>query len=966
MLWNEQFHDFLIYIIGVLVMSLFIMDITTQVRYAQAAHDPIPECGSHFVGKMWGEDGGWLNFDTTHGEDPSTRIVLYPDGHFEGSAWGPDIGWVNLRASDATHPELRYNFSTHQFTGYGWSNDVGWINFNVSDATHSRLTFSPATELVQGSIFSDGSGWISTLSGAGGDTLILDIIQHDTINPSASILYSESQDGWYSSNDPEMSVTFAASDNCGRGFQSPHLKLYINDILIGEVDVSIPQAKLDSGTFTHTITMANLLNQFPNPKPGINEGDKIEMLFSIKDVAGNSSGNVTEARFDNLIGNDDDDGNGNPVGAGEWGETAIDTALYASDINLAQFGNCVTSPTINWENTTETGSGIRYFEFLVSENQSFTPLIVYEDFGKIPVYSYTFSPGRLQNGHTYWAKIITHDRAGNVRDPGSDPLQNDVTTWTVNEDTSPPIVNAFGYENTGWHNNNDGDILISFTATDICYGINQVQVDVYKNDIFNQTLSYYMCGGSTTCTGQLNYFPDQDRTKYEFIARAIDNDSRVSEDRASDPDGTDEFRASEVPFFPEFSDDDDGDSNPVTGIEWSESWVDQGIPQQAVINSPPACTIEPLITWSIAQDGDLGSGIQSQTLQIATDPLFNSIVVNRPGLSKDTSEYQITPSDNLQNNMRYYARITSFDNAGNQGNSSTRTWVILVGSCPWIQTLQGDVHSTESILGGEPAPGNLKNATFLLSAEGQIVRWKSEFEQSEPGKWQLDQYDPPLGFPGDEGSVFHEPNIDELISRSKQIPTSVISGTYNLGQSCSLDGIPGNESFCRIHYRAGYLRLNYAKFTNGAGTIIVDGDLILEGGYASSYLGSLPAKYQSKEALPNVGFIVLGNVIIDSQTQNVVGNFYVPGDGTPNSGKVIVQSSNRGLQVGGLMIARKFEFLRTYWGDDNNNGVLDPPTETLQPAEKILYDARVAVNTPPGFEEMITAVAGWNEVRVAE
>ena len=113
-----------------------------------------------------------------------------------------------------------------------------------------------------------------------------------------------------------------------------------------------------------------------------------------------------------------------------------------------------------------------------------------------------------------------------------------------------------------------------------------------------------------------------------------------------------------------------------------------------------------------------------------------------------------------------------------------------------------------------------------------------------------------------------------------------------------------------------------------------------------------------------MAWIVKGDVIIDELVSNVVGNFIIVGPepavacdepGPSGCGEFRTgddSASPRQLVVNGLIMARKIYFQRYF-------------KQAGEPSEKIIYDGRVIVNTPPGLENVAKGLPIWREAMVS-
>jgi hypothetical protein len=94
-------------------------------------------------GSVWLENAGWLSLgdgdpaDGVHyanvasddygvNVDPETGVLF-------GLAWGENIGWVNFdteAALSASNQHARYDETAGRLRGYAWSENAGWINLD--------------------------------------------------------------------------------------------------------------------------------------------------------------------------------------------------------------------------------------------------------------------------------------------------------------------------------------------------------------------------------------------------------------------------------------------------------------------------------------------------------------------------------------------------------------------------------------------------------------------------------------------------------------------------------------------------------------------------------------------------------------------------------------------------------------------------------------------------------------------
>jgi len=104
-------------------------------------------------------------------------------GELSGYAWGENVGWINF---DSTNSEVTINTSTLKFSGYAWAENVGWVHFqNVSPEYYVKQ--EAATELATTTPTSydcsvvkvemhNGTSWVTIFSG----TTELDVVPGGT------------------------------------------------------------------------------------------------------------------------------------------------------------------------------------------------------------------------------------------------------------------------------------------------------------------------------------------------------------------------------------------------------------------------------------------------------------------------------------------------------------------------------------------------------------------------------------------------------------------------------------------------------------------------------------------------------------------------------------------------------------------------------------------------------------------
>lgn len=135
---------------------------------------------------------------------------------------------------------------------------------------------------------------------------------------------------------------------------------------------------------------------------------------------------------------------------------------------------------------------------------------------------------------------------------------------------------------------------------------------------------------------------------------------------------------------------------------------------------------------------------------------------------------------------------------------------------------------------------------------------------------------------------------------------------------------------------------------DGSGTIIVNGDLIIDGNvfYGNTALSDI-------RNLASVAWVIRGDLTIKGDVGHIAGNFFVIGNGTAGStGTITTEPAERvQLVVYGLMMAHTYNFQRIYEGTATKD----------EAAELIIYDGRIITNTPPGLQDMVSVLPDFVE-----
>lgn len=277
---------------------------------------------------------------------------------------------------------------------------------------------------------------------------------------------------------------------------------------------------------------------------------------------------------------------------------------------------------------------------------------------------------------------------------------------------------------------------------------------------------------------------------------------------------------------------------------------------------------------------------------------------------------------------------------------------------PWIKTEHGDIYSGNKIEGGFDAPLGLYNATYCILANGQITNFVTEDKNNTTVGtpcWKTDAG--VIAFPASENSFTTSTgNIDWkglYAGQYGQVKAYEKVGGFVLDDI--LNSQPLNGKVIRVRGDAKVSQLTTLVVGSSGlranGTVIVEGDLTIG---ANIVYGN--RQFAKLQELPTIGFLVRGDIIIDSAVSELVGAYVALGKNDPNCAKTIndgcgqfkTGSSSTHLTVGGLIMGRKLSFGRTASGTSGS--------------EEIIADGRLMANPPPGFTDLLKGLPVWQQV----
>lgn len=264
----------------------------------------------------------------------------------------------------------------------------------------------------------------------------------------------------------------------------------------------------------------------------------------------------------------------------------------------------------------------------------------------------------------------------------------------------------------------------------------------------------------------------------------------------------------------------------------------------------------------------------------------------------------------------------------------------------WLETRQGSIYA-RSISGTPPPPSptsTLYTATYCILTSGASVPFafqsrscdlSSTDPSSRVAEFKLRQYTDTFALVGETLAAQLRTRLDVAGLRSGRYGTVKNITASTVGASDIAE--PENE--VKVYTHSGNLEISgNVTFGNGNGRInpgariiiVENGNLTISGDLAYE----LVSQVIDRGDLASIAFVVIGGDINVSPTvTNLAGTFVT--SGTFRSG-----SSQNPLDVSGLIVAKQFDFGRQFSSVDRG-------------AERVTYDGRVALNTPPGLADFL-------------
>lgn len=301
---------------------------------------------------------------------------------------------------------------------------------------------------------------------------------------------------------------------------------------------------------------------------------------------------------------------------------------------------------------------------------------------------------------------------------------------------------------------------------------------------------------------------------------------------------------------------------------------------------------------------------------------------------------------------------------------------------PFLETVQGDIYSKVGIGGSEifslptsPLTSELfYNSTFLIQAGGNIERYTSESGPS----YLLPTYDelvPPLAT-NKYTNVMGKLDVDGITSYEVVGSPPIEKNKFGIivedfNESAFLEQhfveLAINNLQGKVYHIQGDFTVDIPLIIasgevvnneNASGTVVIDGDMIIERNITYQ---PLDAADTDLEDIPSVVWIVKGNIYIRPDVTEIAGNFVAVGKESggiwvPGTGQLYSGAGDENLVVNGLVIAHELFLQRSGIGT----------VENVRAAERIFYDGRIIINTPPGVGDFAKALPVVSEIAPIE
>ncbi len=256
----------------------------------------------------------------------------------------------------------------------------------------------------------------------------------------------------------------------------------------------------------------------------------------------------------------------------------------------------------------------------------------------------------------------------------------------------------------------------------------------------------------------------------------------------------------------------------------------------------------------------------------------------------------------------------------------------LTGECkalvkPFLETVSGQIYSAGEIQASEEPP--IHNATYCLQSGGLITNFTSAAgcRLAESPVYEIPK--PERNYVGSFGAID---------------VAGILGGKY--GSLLTPGALPDQLDGKIYYFPSGLTISSDIEFQNSAGAsranglVVVVGDLIIDGN-----LSYQDRNESDLKNLASVGWIVLkdggtgGNVYVGPSVERLVGAFFA--EETIDTG-----SGTTPLLATGVFVAKNFSFEREY-------------ASRTEGSERVIFDARVILNPPPGLSDATRSLPGF-------
>jgi hypothetical protein len=294
----------------------------------------------------------------------------------------------------------------------------------------------------------------------------------------------------------------------------------------------------------------------------------------------------------------------------------------------------------------------------------------------------------------------------------------------------------------------------------------------------------------------------------------------------------------------------------------------------------------------------------------------------------------------------------------------------------YVSSRYGNIYSKENI-GSDytvAPPEGYTNSSYMIQANGHIINWFSEkYDPIDSPFWHMSSdsgdsvnYEYPklendyrnvlgnLDYLGLIGGIYGE--------REFQLPDEG-GVNYNVCLNDKIYFVEGADVV--LSERSSGIAYKFENCPNASGTIIIDGDLTIEGNI--QYDNSLFSG--SSKNLSSVAWIIKGDLKISPDVEKLAGTFIVLGKDGINCGSDLENpiegcgiiftcdgdpsQCGKRLDVSGQFLAKNLRFKRTYRSLESS---------LREASENIIYDGRNVINPPPGLGDVLKSLPSWNQI----